>query len=116
VKPKDIVNPTVLPHEKEMAVRLSKRNLNPNAQSDEESGRKNESFFDNIMPSLDRTIDRERVDDTHTCAICVDQYKEGDEVAWSMNKDCCHAYHGDCIVQWLMDNDDCPMCRSKYIL
>ena len=37
------------------------------------------------------------------------------DVAWSKNEECCHAFHTDCIVPWLMDHDDCPMCRNDYI-
>ena len=50
-----------------------------------------------------------------SCPICCEDYVKGDDVAWSKNEDCCHAYHTDCIVPWLMDHDDCPMCRCVYV-
>lgn len=49
------------------------------------------------------------------CPICFEAYKEGDNLAWSKNTDCPHAFHLDCIIDWLMDNDDCPMCRGDYL-
>ena len=51
-----------------------------------------------------------------SCPICCEDYVKGDDVAWSKNEDCCHAYHTDCIVPWLMDHDDCPMCRCVYVM
>ena len=51
-----------------------------------------------------------------SCPICCEDYVKGDDVAWSKNEDCCHAYHTDCIVPWLMDHDDCPMCRCVYVV
>lgn len=50
-----------------------------------------------------------------TCPICLEPYQTGDEIAWSSNKECPHAFHLDCIIKWLMDNTKCPMCRSKYL-
>ena len=51
------------------------------------------------------------------CTICCEEYKKGDDVAWSKNEECHHAYHVDCILEWLMMNhDECPQCRAKFIL
>jgi hypothetical protein len=44
------------------------------------------------------------------CAICRDDYKEGDVV----NKlPCCHYHHIDCIVIWLNKHSTCPVCRYE---
>ena len=32
-----------------------------------------------------------------TCALCLDEYKEGDVVVWS-DLNCPHAFHKECIV------------------
>ena len=53
--------------------------------------------------------------DPKVCPICSEEYKPGDDIAWSKNEDCIHAFHTNCIVPWLMDHDDCPMCRNDYI-
>lgn len=50
-----------------------------------------------------------------SCPICFEPYKKGDEVAWSRNIRCYHAYHLNCILYWLMNHDTCPMCRADYI-
>jgi hypothetical protein len=49
------------------------------------------------------------------CPICYEEYKMGDDIAWSKNVECPHVYHLSCILEWLLDNDMCPMCRARYI-
>ena len=49
------------------------------------------------------------------CPICIESYKSNEEIAWSSNDECPHAFHLDCIIQWLMENNDCPMCRKRYL-
>ncbi|KAL4331865.1 hypothetical protein GQ457_07G045460 [Hibiscus cannabinus] len=58
-----------------------------------------------------------------TCAVCLSQLKEGDEVRELRN--CCHVFHGDCIGRWVeYDGEDdvdsnnhkaCPLCRSPLL-
>mmetsp|Transcript_3401 Transcript_3401/g.4522 ORF Transcript_3401/g.4522 Transcript_3401/m.4522 type:complete len:352 (-) Transcript_3401:411-1466(-) len=50
-----------------------------------------------------------------SCPICMELYHEGESVAWSRNEKCHHVFHLDCLMDWLMENDDCPMCREKYL-
>eukprot|EP00979_Chaetoceros_neogracilis_P014037 scaffold4371_cov230-Chaetoceros_neogracile.AAC.1 len=50
-----------------------------------------------------------------TCAICLEIYKVNDTICWSANEACHHAYHLDCMVGWLMENDECPLCRENYL-
>ena len=49
------------------------------------------------------------------CPICLETYKAGEDVAWSHNEECFHAFHLECIVDWLMKSDECPMCRENYL-
>ena len=49
------------------------------------------------------------------CPICICQYEAGDDIAWSKNEKCYHAYHLDCIMGWLNDHDTCPLCREDYL-
>ena len=53
---------------------------------------------------------------TQCCPICFEEYKSEEDVALSRNQECHHIYHVDCIVQWLVNNDECPMCRCKYLV
>jgi len=63
--------------------------------------------------------------DDDCCSICLEEYKIGDTIARSNtgnNKDkieednnnsnsCNHCFHKDCIVAWLQNHDECPLCR-----
>jgi len=49
------------------------------------------------------------------CPICFNEYQVGEDIAWSCNEICYHAFHYDCILHWLLNHDDCPMCRSDYL-
>lgn len=53
--------------------------------------------------------------DPNVCSICLEPYKENEEICWSKNENCTHAFHLDCMVNWLMDHDECPICRSAYL-
>ncbi|KAE8714058.1 hypothetical protein F3Y22_tig00110201pilonHSYRG00160 [Hibiscus syriacus] len=66
-----------------------------------------------------------------TCAVCLSQLKEGDEVRELRN--CCHVFHRNCIDRWVdydedqdhnhqdhdqEDNDNhktCPLCRAPLL-
>lgn len=48
------------------------------------------------------------------CNICLEEYKVGEDIGWSRNDECHHAFHKDCIMEWLANHDDCPICRKKY--
>ncbi|EJK75922.1 hypothetical protein THAOC_02336 [Thalassiosira oceanica] len=53
-----------------------------------------------------------------TCAICLTAYQPQCYVSWSPNKECQHAFHRDCILTWLLKQDEplCPCCRRPFIL
>lgn len=50
------------------------------------------------------------------CAICLDTYRVGDEVIWSPEASCPHAFHRDCIIPWLAKKEEpkCPCCRQTF--
>jgi hypothetical protein len=54
------------------------------------------------------------------CHICLGEYKAGEDICWSRNPNCIHAFHKDCIVEWLLvvtddcQHDGCPCCRQSY--
>lgn len=49
------------------------------------------------------------------CSICLESYVPNDEICWSNNPNCYHAYHLDCLIDWLMRSDECPLCREQYL-
>lgn len=46
------------------------------------------------------------------CAICLDAYKDGQEIAWSRNETCPHFFHAECLTSWLRQSSVCPLCRN----
>jgi hypothetical protein len=54
-------------------------------------------------------------DDTKACAICLEEYLQGDAVCRSYNRRCKHLFHRKCVIDWLMSDDTCPCCRQKYL-
>jgi hypothetical protein len=50
------------------------------------------------------------------CTICLEGHEEKDEICSSRNKLCPHKFHLDCMVSWLMDHDECPVCRAPYLV
>ena len=51
------------------------------------------------------------------CAVCLGGYSVGDEVVWSSNPKCSHAFHKECIIEWLVKmqpETPCPCCRQEF--
>ena len=63
-----------------------------------------EEFLSSIVDdSQDRDI---------TCDICMLEFAVGDEIAWSPNVNCNHAFHKECILEWY----ERQMCRMTFDL
>ena len=45
-----------------------------------------------------------------SCAICLEDYKSGDECRCFVK--CDHSYHKACIDPWLAQGKRCPLCRE----
>ncbi|XP_028781156.1 E3 ubiquitin-protein ligase MBR2 [Neltuma alba] len=50
--------------------------------------------------------------DMEPCCICQEQYADGEDVA---SLDCGHEFHTDCIKQWLMQKNLCPICKTTAL-
>ncbi|MBA0806918.1 hypothetical protein Gohar_022758 [Gossypium harknessii] len=44
------------------------------------------------------------------CAICLDEFVKGEEVA---SIPCGHGFHNGCIIKWLETSHLCPLCRYQ---
>ncbi|GFH56749.1 hypothetical protein CTEN210_13225 [Chaetoceros tenuissimus] len=69
----------------------------------------------NISTHKENDEEAPRMQYPKLCSICVEEYREGDDIAWSKNEICSHVYHTDCIVAWLMNHSDCPLCRNDFL-
>ncbi|XP_008232938.1 PREDICTED: E3 ubiquitin-protein ligase MBR1-like isoform X1 [Prunus mume] len=56
----------------------------------------------------------ETVGEPDSCSICMIEYKDQDKIASLYY--CSHEYHSDCIKEWLLKNNLCPMCRALAII
>eukprot|EP01083_Nonionella_stella_P005746 16578_1 len=133
-------NKLMLPHEASLSVR-SKR---LNSLDDEETGRSSSAFNEKEQPSivanalkkndvfveslggdssrrsfLDGHEDGDSTESTiyspKKCSICLERYAPNDEICWSNNPNCYHAFHLECLADWLMRSDECPLCREDYL-
>ncbi|XP_062091031.1 E3 ubiquitin-protein ligase MBR2 isoform X2 [Humulus lupulus] len=51
--------------------------------------------------------------DPEPCCICQEEYADGDDVG---ALDCGHDFHTDCVKQWLMQKNLCPICKTTGLL
>ena len=49
------------------------------------------------------------------CTICLEKFSTGDSISWPKYGDCDHIYHTECITNWLLLHEDCPLCRVAII-
>ncbi|WRX13611.1 zinc finger protein [Theobroma cacao] len=47
------------------------------------------------------------------CCICQEEYADGDDTG---TLDCGHDFHTNCIKQWLMLKNLCPICKTTALL
>lgn len=50
---------------------------------------------------------------TDFCVICQSDYKDQENVG---TLDCGHEYHADCVTNWLIVKNSCPICKSTALL
>lgn len=62
-----------------------------------------------------RASSRRIIDCSQDCPICWDSFKVGEQVCWSKNISCRHGFHLDCMLVWLKDHAQCPLCRCDYM-
>ena len=68
------------------------------------------SFISLMFEQITNSDDNENI-----CSICLCEYETGEEISWSPNEHCKHSFHKECITEWLMKRDDCPVCRRNFV-
>ena len=56
----------------------------------------------------------EPTDVANTCAICLENFEEGDLINDNSSK-CAHFFHRECLLAWLDKHNICPCCRRPMI-
>jgi len=56
------------------------------------------------------------IDCSHECPICLSNFKVGEKVCWSKGNSCSHGFHLDCMLAWLQNHANCPLCRRRYLV
>lgn len=62
--------------------------------------------------SLDAVVARYSQECDIKCSICQEEYEEGDEIG---KIECGHGYHSHCIQQWLVQKNQCPICKAAAL-
>ncbi|KAG9444886.1 hypothetical protein H6P81_016226 [Aristolochia fimbriata] len=52
--------------------------------------------------------------DNSTCAVCLSEFKEGEDVR--LMPECLHCFHAPCIDMWLYSHSSCPLCRTPTLV
>lgn len=51
-----------------------------------------------------------------SCAICLAEYQVGDAIVWASEHECPHAFHQECMLNWLSTGKKrCPICRYSFV-
>jgi len=101
-----------------------RRRANTGSSSGTSASSTNQSALSNAesMESFAFTSASSTSQDSHKipneCAICLCDYEKGDTVVTSCNSECPHAFHQECIVEWLVkmqEGTPCPCCRRPFV-
>lgn len=64
----------------------------------------------NMDPNAKAT-EKQRDEDGKSCAVCLEAFEPREEV---MLTPCSHMFHEECIVPWVKDQGQCPVCRAEF--
>lgn len=70
--------------------------------------------YEGLLAFQDRvgSVTERSTSDTDMCCICLDEFSDGQIIG---SADCQHTFHFDCISQWLMVKNSCPLCRRTAL-
>lgn len=81
----------------------------------EQSDASDESIFKTLASSFRSMTSTQEVDSRRQCHICIDEYQIEDDICSSPNKECNHKFHVECMTEWLVKHNNCPLCRADYL-
>lgn len=65
---------------------------------------------------IDGNLNRRRYEDrsgeAEKCVICLDELKYNDDAS---KLACGHDFHFECIKNWIMVKNECPLCKQKAL-
>ncbi|KAF8085459.1 hypothetical protein N665_0666s0007 [Sinapis alba] len=67
---------------------------------------------DVIDGNLNRRRYEDRSGEAEKCVICLDELKYNDDAS---KLACGHDFHFECIKNWLMVKNDCPLCKQQAL-
>ncbi|KAI3959781.1 hypothetical protein MKW98_029818 [Papaver atlanticum] len=73
-------------------------------------GLSKETISSHLKTRVGATCVESAEEETKICTICQDVYENKDKIG---TLDCQHEYHEDCITQWLVQKNVCPICKSQ---
>ncbi|CAK8570800.1 unnamed protein product [Lathyrus sativus] len=77
-----------------------------------ETGLTEEEILTNIETETHVSDLNETSTHSKTCTICQEDYVEGEIIG---RLDCRHIYHLECIKQWLLLKNACPICKQRAL-
>ncbi|CAN8293598.1 unnamed protein product [Cochlearia groenlandica] len=79
--------------------------------NDDVSGKKGRSpASKSSVESMPRVVIREDMEKGGNCAICLEEWSDGDVAA---EMPCKHRFHSKCVEEWLGIQATCPLCRYE---
>ena len=69
----------------------------------------------NDIPALfkldNNKLDKIKHSDNEQCIICLEDFKINEKCLYL---NCLHIFHAQCIIEWLLKHDNCPICNENY--
>jgi hypothetical protein len=93
-------------------------------EDEKEEGRDTSCMVENDSPQEDVECGEEKrhpetslstFETIKECPICLDTYTKGEKLAIPISDGCSHAFHDECITLWLLQHNDCPLCRTRLL-
>ncbi|XP_055833404.1 probable E3 ubiquitin-protein ligase RHG1A isoform X2 [Solanum dulcamara] len=73
------------------------------------TGLTEETILNHLKQRKHVCIRTEEATDAEPCCICQEEYKDGEDLG---KLECGHDFHTDCVKQWLMQKNLCPICKT----